>query len=237
MDIDTTELSGREVILVTAEDWNGNISEYEIILDENTSGPYIDIPGDPFLYTSQVTISGTIANSDTDSAITEVKSITWEVLTRPDLKETLNFDVSGNGTFTLDPVTATIDYTAPNDFGFTVNTVSLEDDKYVSVTTEDWGGHTTTIVPKILDGKTGPYIEISSPNDGEPYHGNVTITGKVQNGASDTGLDSVELLTCKLFVTGGNEGTITFTDPLFPTFTPNDGTITTGVIVERVMEN
>ena len=226
VDIDATGLSGREVIVVTAEDWNGNISEEEIILDENTSGPYIDIPGNNFLYTSQLAISGTIANSDIDSAITEVKSITWEVMTRPDLTETLNFDASIVGDFTVTPPAATIKYSAPNDFDFTVNTVDLEGKMYISITTEDWGGHTTEIVPTIMDGKTGPYIEILSPNDSEPYHGTVTITGKVQNGASDTGLDSVELLTCKLFVSGGDEGTITFIDSV-PFYNPNDdGTIT-----------
>lgn len=224
VDIDATELSGREVIVITAEDWNGNISEEEIILDENTSGPYIDIPGDNFLYTSQLAMSGTIANSDSDSAITEVKSITWEVLTRPDLTETLNFDVSGDGTFTVEPLAATINYSDPNDFDFTVNTVDLEKTMYISVTTEDWKGHTTEIVRTIYDGKTGPYIEISSPNDGEHYHGTVTITGIVQNGPSDTGLDSVELLTCVLFVNGGDEGTIAFINSL-PAFTPNDGSI------------
>ena len=57
VDIDATGLSGREVIVVSAEDWNGNISEEEIILDEDTSGPMIDIPDNYSQYTNQVTIN------------------------------------------------------------------------------------------------------------------------------------------------------------------------------------
>ena len=227
VDIDATGLSGREVIVISAEDWNGNISEEEIILDEDTSGPMIDIPDNYSQYTNQVTISGTIANSQSDSTITEVRSITWEVISDPTLTETLTFDVSGDGTFTATPPpAATIKYYAPNDFDFTVNTVLLKDTQYIKVTAEDWNGHTTDILRTITDGKTGPYIEVSSPNNGESYHSTVTITGIVQNGQSDTGRDSVEFLTCALFVSGGDEGTITFTDPLAPTFAPDDGTIT-----------
>lgn len=225
VDIDATGLSGREVIVVTAEDWNGNISEEEIILDEDTSGPYIDIPNVYSEYTNQVTISGTIANSQSDSTITEVKSITWEVISDPTLTETLTFNVSGDGSFTVTPA-ATIRFYTPNDFDFTVNTVLLVGTQHIKVTTEDWGGHTTAILCTITDGKTGPYILVYSPNDGEFYHGTVTITGKVQNGASDPGLDSVDFISCALLVSGGDEGTITFTDPLAPTFNPTDGTIT-----------
>ncbi|MBA7486601.1 MAG: hypothetical protein GH155_01710 [Spirochaeta sp.] len=226
VDIDATELSGREVIVVTAEDWNGNISENEIILDENTSGPYINIPEMFSEYTNQVTISGTIANSATDSAITEVKSITWQVISEPLLTETLNFDRDIVGNYIVVPEEATINYTAPNAFNFTVNTVLLVKQQSIIVTAEDWFPHTTQILCTLTDGKKGPYITISSPNDGDFYHSTVTITGTVQNDESDTGLDTVANISCSLLVSGGDEGTITFTDSLPPTFTPDNGTIT-----------
>ncbi len=169
----TTGLSGTEILVIRAEDWNGNLSEKSLTLHENDEDPFvlIDSPENFTTYRSEVIVQATVQNSDTDTSTAEVSAVTWEV-------------PGSTLTGTIDPV----DW-EDGTFTFTFFTTNppLHGTRRVIVTAEDLNAHSSDALVELWDYEDGPYIELTLPEEGSTYPSVINIAGTVADSASEIG--------------------------------------------------
>jgi hypothetical protein len=144
--VQTGGYSGEIEILLRATDWNGNVGTKELKLVDNGVGPQVAIstPEDSSYYAATVIVQGTVANSQTDSGIDEIASLSYEVLSSS-IGDTLTFD---DGTFS-----------------FQFPTSGLEGNLVIRITAEDHNGNTTERDLTLIDGGSGiPTLTVSPGN-------------------------------------------------------------------------
>ena len=193
----TTGLSGTEILRFAAEDWNGNATEKDITLLEDTSGPYVAItsPSDYDYYRSHVIVQATVANSDEDAGVSEIGSVAWWIPGSA-LAGTVAAGDWAGGSFQFE-----FDTTGPP---------TLVGNRFVIVTAEDQNGHTSEAAITITEYPTGPYIDLTEPIDmttcqwGTP----IVITGTVSD--LETGPVTVNEVSTLSYSIGGNTGPIPF---------------------------
>ncbi len=150
--IDTKELSGEISIILTAMDWNGNITTYTLEITDEEFGPNVTYtkPADQSFYASAVVVEGTVSNSDTDEKFDQVKSLSYEVLSS---------SISGDLTF------------EEGIFSFMFTTSDLDGNIVVRVIAEDYNQNTSTTDITLLDAGIG--IPVFSAESG---NGQVTLS-------------------------------------------------------------
>jgi hypothetical protein len=186
----TTGMSGTEILVIRAEDWNGNICERSLTLHENTTGPFIriDSPENYSYYRSHVIVCGTVFNSEEDASTTEVGSVSWSI--------------PGSA------LSGLIDPSDWEDGGFefefdTIGPPVLVGNRLVIVTAEDLNAHTSDASITLLEYPEGPYLQLTQPVDGQKYGSLITIEGKVWDSAGEP--KSVKEIKSLTYKVGGND--------------------------------
>jgi len=96
----TIGMAGDIVVVLTATDWNNNVTEESLKLTGDSDGPYITLtsPADLSFYGSQVEVRGVICNSKTDEGTSEVASFGYQVV-NTSIEGEVEFE--DNGSFTV----------------------------------------------------------------------------------------------------------------------------------------
>ena len=191
----TVGLNGQIVVRITATDHNGRSTNVDLELLDVGLGPGIDIssPAPYANYQNSVTIDGTVTNRTDPSAADEVQSLTYQVLNYP--------AVSGNVTFNASTGAFSLTFSTLTPVVMTAQTLVIR------FTAKDLNNRTTVLDYSLTEDPAGPYIDLTSPDDGTGYGVIVTLSGSVSNSQSQPGVVSdVASLTYEV-----NSGT-----PLFP---------------------
>ncbi len=189
----TIGMSGDIVVVLTATDWNGNTTKTSLKLKGNSSGPYIVItsPSDLSTYGAEVTIQGTIRNSELDTATTEVASFTYEIE---------NTSIGGN-----------VSFAANGNFSVSFSTSGLSGLLLVQFSATDMHGDRNTVILRLQNDGIGPALGITSPANWTSYSQTVLVSGWVSNSAS-SGATATEIRTPLSWQVLGSaiQGTTTF---------------------------
>jgi hypothetical protein len=155
-------------IKVYATDKNGRETVENISLLSYTGGPEITItdPANFSEYKSSVTVNGIVQNQDSAADSTsEVKTLTYRVQGLVPTEQNI-----------IDRMTA-----VTGDFDFTFSTAGQNGFVYVYVTATDKNGRTTEKQFTLVNDGVGPYIDLASPEDQDPYVFSVGMEGLVRN--------------------------------------------------------
>ena len=146
----TVDLTGELLISITAEDWNGNQTEFVLRLTNDQTGPYITISSPPDLsfYPSVVVVQGTVRNCAAEPGQTaEVQSLNYEIVPTA---------MSGPVSFNDDGA-----------FQFTFSTGSCSGPVVVRLSAEDWNGNVGETSVTLVDGGSDVPSFVTSPGNGE----------------------------------------------------------------------
>lgn len=145
----TENLTGEQKIIITAQDWNWNLTVSELTLINWSDGPYIELstPEDAQYYSSSVIVEGRVGNSfDNMDANNEVASLSWTV--QPGgLGDTLIFGSDGT-------------------FSSIFETTDLQGSLTLAITAEDKNGNETTVYRSLLDAGNDIPSFVVTPGDG-----------------------------------------------------------------------
>jgi hypothetical protein len=145
----TVDVTSSIAITITAADWNGNESIKVVILENDLTGPYIEIaePGDYSTYSTVVRVSGVVADEEGRGSIGEVRSGTYQVL-GTSLSAPLS--LASDGTFTFYFATRLDDGTQVIDGPATIKIVA-----------EDWNGNLSAEEVTVINPDAGDFASIS----------------------------------------------------------------------------
>jgi len=188
IDLSFVDTTGTQIVRFQSEDLNGNTSEVSLTLSDDEKGPEVACiePIDGSYYRSTVAVTGSVANSSSDSALSEVRSLSWAILGKTEAAE-LDFT---DGSFAFD-------------FSTTAYTGPLK----VIVTAEDYNGHLTEKALDLSEYTPGMDVTIATPTDGQPYGSRFTVTGTVFDTPSVATFDELDSLIIWLNSEAGDDNT------------------------------
>jgi hypothetical protein len=132
-------------ITLTATDWNGNEASRTVTLENDLTGPYIEIaePADYSAYSTVVRVSGTVTDSAGVSSTDEVSACTYRI---PGTGVAGDLELGGIGSFSFEFATRLGDGTQVVDGSVTIEIVAT-----------DWNGNTTVADVTVVKSATGDF--------------------------------------------------------------------------------
>lgn len=202
--IQTGDLQGNQTVGITATDWNGNSDSVEIEMTDPGVGPDVSIasPQANSVYLSTVVVMGVVNNRGESVAVTEVRSLRYEVL---------GSSIQGD-----------VDFSATDGaFAFPISTVTLRNRITIRLTATDKNGRTSRGNLELEDRSDGPTLSVSSPAPYSSYQAVVSIAGTVTNNADSASTAEVQSLSYQVlgktavtavpFAAGSGAFALTFT--------------------------
>ena len=209
----TTGISEDLIIRIQASDSQGDVSTFYRQLANDGEGPAISVtsPADYSEFVSTITVVGNVANSDTDSNLDEVNTLSYTAISGTQ-SGFVAFDTDDGG------------------FSFTVDATGINSDIVVTLIASDIHGHGTTRSIVLLNDDSGPYIVLTSPVDGY-FSTVIELAGNVQNGPLDTGLTEVDLTSVAYRIPG------TVISGTFASADTDDGSFSADIDVSTISTN
>ncbi len=156
-DLDVEGLSGKQVVLLLAEDLDGNRSVTALTLMDGNVKPVLTItsPQDRSEYGAGVFVTGSVGLSSKGEALKEaIKSLSYRVVSA----ETFDLQSSPRG--------GVVDFDNDGAFRFLLSTEDLSGPQLVSVSAEVWNGNKTTSKVTIVKGASAiPSFTVTPGNE------------------------------------------------------------------------
>jgi len=177
------------------------IDEELVLVVEDTFAPVLTVtsPTNNSLYKGTVTVAGSVTDSSVEEAdgLGTLKSISFTVSDASVLDRTITFET--DGTYSVEPADDTFSYNGEDGtFGFAFSTVGLSGVRILEFVIEDMNGNTTEKELTLFADDSGPFFDISSPEDQTQWGSHLTIEGILTNSESDPGTDLVSSFECKM---------------------------------------